>query len=211
MDTLDLSKVQSPDLFFAVLGLYVTQLVVSMAYKPLVYSYFVCPLRHLPGPKDHHFLIGQAPDQFRTGNPNEPFLSYKHFLMRISKARHLSSLLDSAIETEDGVVNYNITKFASLLGASFHKDPLYSYVLHNLSPAQRRDYLPQLLRAVVKACLLSGGIGFQIYDWSACGVVMPPGKGTHDSVLTLFRAGLVPALWKLGVSGCKRADSDMIG
>ncbi|OIW25416.1 cytochrome p450 monooxygenase [Coniochaeta ligniaria NRRL 30616] len=46
------------------------------AYRAFVYPYFVSPLRDLPGPKDHHFFVGQTIHQFTSGHPEEPFRSW---------------------------------------------------------------------------------------------------------------------------------------
>ncbi|KAJ9144138.1 Cytochrome P450 [Pleurostoma richardsiae] len=45
-------------------------------YRTFIYPYCVSPLRHLPGPKDHVFLLGQDVNQFRSGCPNEPYLAW---------------------------------------------------------------------------------------------------------------------------------------
>lgn len=45
-------------------------------YFLFIYPNLVSPLRHLPGPRDHHFLFGQLLHQFLSGNPNEPYLSW---------------------------------------------------------------------------------------------------------------------------------------
>ncbi|KAK0649244.1 cytochrome p450 monooxygenase [Cercophora newfieldiana] len=45
-------------------------------YRLWIYPNFVSPLRHLPGPKNHHFLLGHMISQFFSGNPNEPYLSW---------------------------------------------------------------------------------------------------------------------------------------
>ncbi|KAK3354034.1 cytochrome P450 [Lasiosphaeria hispida] len=64
------------EILVAVLGVYLAQLVAYKTYQFFIYPYFVSPLRHLPGPKDHHFLIGHTLNQFRSGSPNEPFLAW---------------------------------------------------------------------------------------------------------------------------------------
>ncbi|OLN87193.1 Cytochrome P450 709B2 [Colletotrichum chlorophyti] len=46
------------------------------AYNLFIYPFYLSPLRHLPGPKDHHFLIGHVLRQFRTGNPMEPYFAW---------------------------------------------------------------------------------------------------------------------------------------
>ncbi|KAK1960921.1 cytochrome P450 [Colletotrichum sublineola] len=45
-------------------------------YNVFMYPYFFSPLRHIPGPKDHHFLLGDLINQARSGNPIEPYLSW---------------------------------------------------------------------------------------------------------------------------------------
>ncbi len=45
-------------------------------YSIFIEPLFVSPLRHLPGPKNHHFLIGHALNQFRANGPYELYLSW---------------------------------------------------------------------------------------------------------------------------------------
>lgn len=58
------------------IAIFSSLLVLRAIYWLWIYPYYVSPLRHLPGPKDHHFLIGQSVNQFLAGNPNEPYLSW---------------------------------------------------------------------------------------------------------------------------------------
>ncbi|KAK0732281.1 cytochrome P450 [Lasiosphaeris hirsuta] len=74
--TFYLERLLRLEVLWAVLGLYLAQLVAYKAYQLFIYPYFASPLRHLPGPKDHHFLIGHTLNQFQSGSPNEPFLSW---------------------------------------------------------------------------------------------------------------------------------------
>lgn len=60
----------------ASLGIFLAILLLRATYKFWVYPRFISPLRHLPGPKDHHFLLGQGLNQYRSGDPNEPYLSW---------------------------------------------------------------------------------------------------------------------------------------
>ncbi|KAK0619145.1 cytochrome P450 [Immersiella caudata] len=71
-----LKKLLRADVLAAVLGMYVAQIVAYRTYRLFIYPYFVSPLRHLPGPKNHHFLVGHTLHQFRSGSPNQPFLSW---------------------------------------------------------------------------------------------------------------------------------------
>ncbi|KAK2758885.1 cytochrome p450 [Colletotrichum kahawae] len=47
-----------------------------IVYAVFIYPYFVSPLRHIPGPKDHYFLLGHTVNQFLSGDPREPFVSW---------------------------------------------------------------------------------------------------------------------------------------
>ncbi|OIW35435.1 cytochrome P450 [Coniochaeta ligniaria NRRL 30616] len=50
--------------------------IANKVYRLFIYPHYVSPLRHLPGPKDHHFLIGHFLHQYRAGSPNEPYVSW---------------------------------------------------------------------------------------------------------------------------------------
>ncbi|UQC75310.1 cytochrome P450 [Colletotrichum lupini] len=58
------------------IALLVARHVIRAVYYLFIYPYFFSPLRHLPGPKDHHFLVGDLINQARSGNPIEPYLSW---------------------------------------------------------------------------------------------------------------------------------------
>ncbi|PGH20752.1 hypothetical protein AJ80_03512 [Polytolypa hystricis UAMH7299] len=45
-------------------------------YRLFIYPSFLSPLRHLPGPKDNHPLLGQELKKFRATSPNEVYLSW---------------------------------------------------------------------------------------------------------------------------------------
>ncbi|KJR87486.1 cytochrome p450 monooxygenase [Sporothrix schenckii 1099-18] len=45
-------------------------------YLAFMYPNFVSPLRDLPGPKDHHFFLGQLLNQFRSGDPEQPYTDW---------------------------------------------------------------------------------------------------------------------------------------
>ncbi|KAK0620915.1 cytochrome P450 [Immersiella caudata] len=67
MPTLVLSR----HLLWVLTGLFLLQFVARHLHQ-----LFISPLRHLSGPKDHHFLLGQTVNQLRSGSPNEPYLSW---------------------------------------------------------------------------------------------------------------------------------------
>ncbi|KAK1450381.1 cytochrome P450 [Colletotrichum melonis] len=47
-----------------------------LGYNAFLYPFFLSPLRHLPGPKGGHFLIGQMLNQIRTPGPADIFISW---------------------------------------------------------------------------------------------------------------------------------------
>ncbi|CAK7235823.1 hypothetical protein SBRCBS47491_009425 [Sporothrix bragantina] len=55
---------------FAVLGL------IRILYLLFIYPNYVSPLRHLPGPKDHHIFLGQLLNQFRAADPEQPYTAW---------------------------------------------------------------------------------------------------------------------------------------
>ncbi|KAK3316797.1 cytochrome P450 3A5 [Apodospora peruviana] len=59
-----------------ILALVCAQYVLQNLYRIFIYPHYLSPLRHLPGPRDHDFLIGHVRKQFAAGNPNEPYLSW---------------------------------------------------------------------------------------------------------------------------------------
>ncbi|KAK1720254.1 cytochrome P450 [Colletotrichum acutatum] len=58
------------------IALLVGRHVVRAVYYIFIYPYFFSPLRYLPGPKNHHFLVGDLINQAKSGNPIEPYLSW---------------------------------------------------------------------------------------------------------------------------------------
>ncbi|OIW30733.1 cytochrome P450 [Coniochaeta ligniaria NRRL 30616] len=55
---------------------FVSLYIAHKLYQLFVYPRYFSPLRHIPGPKDHHFLLGQAVNQFKANSPNEPYVSW---------------------------------------------------------------------------------------------------------------------------------------
>ncbi|CAK7229981.1 hypothetical protein SCUCBS95973_007418 [Sporothrix curviconia] len=49
---------------------------VRLLYLIFVYPDHVSPLRHLPGPKDHHVFLGQLLNQFRAADPEQPYTAW---------------------------------------------------------------------------------------------------------------------------------------
>ncbi|KAH8907658.1 cytochrome P450 [Coniochaeta sp. PMI_546] len=55
---------------------FVSLYVVYKLYQLFMYPHYFSPLTSIPGPKDHHFLLGQAINQFKANSPNEPYVSW---------------------------------------------------------------------------------------------------------------------------------------
>ncbi|KAF2247316.1 cytochrome P450 [Trematosphaeria pertusa] len=64
------------DIVYSFLVLFCLQYLSINLYYTCIYPFFVSPLRKIPGPKDHHPLIGQTLNQFRANGPYELYLSW---------------------------------------------------------------------------------------------------------------------------------------
>ncbi|EJT71853.1 cytochrome P450 3A5 [Gaeumannomyces tritici R3-111a-1] len=53
------------------LGLMLAQCLLTKMYSICIYPHFVSPLRHLPGPKDNHFFVGQAARLMMAAGPHD--------------------------------------------------------------------------------------------------------------------------------------------
>ena len=91
---------------------------------------------------------------------------------------------------------------ASLNGRVFDNDPVFAYLLLNLSREERLQYLPKYWATLIKAALLNDAIITEAGDWKAASVLLPPGKHIAN-VWTLLPAGILRVLWMVGFSGCK--------
>ncbi|KAF2680332.1 cytochrome P450 [Lentithecium fluviatile CBS 122367] len=64
------------DIIYSFLVLFFLQYLSINLYYTCIYPFFISPLRYIPGPKDHHPLIGQTLNQFRANGPYELYLSW---------------------------------------------------------------------------------------------------------------------------------------
>ncbi|KAK0649782.1 cytochrome P450 [Cercophora newfieldiana] len=107
----------------ALIGLYVSFSLASKAYRIFIYPHYVSPLRHLPGPKDGNFLMGQVIKDFASGNPNEPFMGWMRKWPNVDFIRYLSFF------NSDSLLVVSLAAQKEILGKhcySFAKPPLYS-------------------------------------------------------------------------------------
>ncbi|SPO01403.1 related to benzoate 4-monooxygenase cytochrome P450 [Cephalotrichum gorgonifer] len=79
------------------LFLFLIQYVIVKTYRLFIYPYFLSPLRSLPGPKDHHFLLGQTLRQFTSGSPTEPYTSWVRKWPGADMIRYFSFLNSDAV------------------------------------------------------------------------------------------------------------------
>lgn len=91
---------------------------------------------------------------------------------------------------------------ARLNGRVFDDDPVITYMLLDIPKEERLAYLPTYWSILVKSALLNDALITEADDWKAASVVIPPGRHV-DNVWTLFYAGFLGVLWKMGASGFK--------
>lgn len=99
---------------------------------------------------------------------------------------------------------------ARLNGRVFDDDPVITYMLLDMSKEERLAYLPTYWSILVKSALLNDAVITEADNWKAASVVIPPGKHV-DNAWTLFYAGFMCVLWKMGLSGFKRLWSEFSG
>lgn len=91
---------------------------------------------------------------------------------------------------------------AALLAPLFVTDPVITYMLCNMPAAARTAYMPAYFQALLTAAALNRATFEEVGDWSAAGVLMPPGAKV-DNLWTILQAGFLGVLWNLGVGGCR--------
>ncbi|GLI79933.1 hypothetical protein PoHVEF18_008281 [Penicillium ochrochloron] len=99
---------------------------------------------------------------------------------------------------------------ARLNGRVFDDDPVITYMLLDMPKEERLAYLPTYWSILVKSALLNDALITEADGWKAGSVVIPPGRHV-DNVWTLFYAGFLGVLWKMGASGFKRLWSEFSG
>ncbi|KAH4004636.1 hypothetical protein HBH98_034170 [Parastagonospora nodorum] len=96
-------------------------------YYTFIFPFYVSSLRYMPGPKNHHFFIGHALNQFRANGPYELYLSWSRqwptapFIRYISFA-NTETLLVNSLRAHQEVLStkcYSFVKppfFARIVG-----------------------------------------------------------------------------------------------
>jgi ribosomal protein S18 acetylase RimI-like enzyme len=93
---------------------------------------------------------------------------------------------------------------------AFRDDPVFRYMLSNLSEEERYAWLPDFFKGVFTAAGLNAGLFDEIANWSACSVLMPP-KAKVANPLTLPSAGIFGFILKLGFGGVWRLLVQFVG
>ncbi|KAL1881861.1 hypothetical protein Daus18300_000914 [Diaporthe australafricana] len=88
------------------------------------------------------------------------------------------------------------------LAPAFHGDPVYAWLLHTFDSSEHDSVRLKLFRAFFTQCALNNGMFIEVGGFGACGLLMPPGA-TAENPWTLLQAGLLPALWNIGVGTFK--------
>jgi hypothetical protein len=91
---------------------------------------------------------------------------------------------------------------ARLNGRVFDDDPVIMYMLLEMPKEERLAYLPTYWSILIKSALLNDALITEADGWKAASVVIPPERQV-DNVWTLFYAGFLGVLWKMGASGFK--------
>jgi ribosomal protein S18 acetylase RimI-like enzyme len=99
---------------------------------------------------------------------------------------------------------------ARLNGRVFDDDPVIMYMLLEMPKEERLAYLPTYWSILIKSALLNDALITEADGWKAASVVIPPERQV-DNVWTLFYAGFLGVLWKMGASGFKRLWSEFSG
>ncbi len=95
-----------------------------------------------------------------------------------------------------------LPKATEVIARNFTEDPALRYMLCDLPEDERLAYLPAYMHCLLKASALNDAVFQEANDWSCAAVCMLPGKRV-DNLWTVLPAGLLGALWKLGINGLK--------
>ncbi|KAL2061357.1 hypothetical protein VTL71DRAFT_7630 [Oculimacula yallundae] len=115
------------NVIYLYLALFSVQYTLINIYYTLIYPFYISSLRHIPGPKDHHFFIGHTLNQFRANGPYELYLSWSRQWPKAPFIRYISfanteTLLVNSLRAHQEVLStkcYSFVKppfFARIVG-----------------------------------------------------------------------------------------------
>ncbi|KAK2613191.1 hypothetical protein N8I77_000118 [Diaporthe amygdali] len=97
-----------------------------------------------------------------------------------------------------------VDRTVQALTPAFRGDPVYTWLLHTFDSSDHDSVRRELLRAFFTQCALNDGLFIEVDDYGSCGLLIPPGAAAENP-WTLLQAGIVPALWNIGLGTFKRA------
>ncbi|KAK4209399.1 cytochrome P450 4F5 [Rhypophila decipiens] len=204
-------RVLRQEVALTLLYLYFLRLIASGLYKLFIYPYYVSPLRSLPGPKDHHFLIGHLLNQFGGSHPNEPYVSWMKRWPTVPLIRYFGfgnadSVLVTSLDAHKEILQ---TKASSFEKPTFFRRMVRDIVGHNglglvegeEHKKQRRalsalfshknveSFIPQLRKKATDLCSL---LDDKIRDEAGIADVVSLYSKTTLDIIGLFAAGKEP-------------------
>ncbi|KAJ0115560.1 hypothetical protein J7T55_010382 [Diaporthe amygdali] len=97
-----------------------------------------------------------------------------------------------------------VDRTVQALTPAFRGDPVYTWLLHTSNSSDHESVRFKLLRAFLTQCALNNGLFIEVDDYGSCGLLIPPGAAAENP-WTLLQAGIIPALWNIGLGTFKRA------
>ncbi|KAK8033597.1 cytochrome P450 [Apiospora marii] len=76
VNSLSNTKSNNPQLFSFAAILFLGQYLLLKIYRVFLFHRYFSPFRHLPGPKDNHFLFGQSINFLRAESPNDLYIQW---------------------------------------------------------------------------------------------------------------------------------------
>lgn len=100
-----------------------------------------------------------------------------------------------------------IDRTVELLTSAFYADPVYRWFLHDFPLSQYPNILPKFFRPFLVQALLNDALLIEAGNSSSCGLIVPPGSRLENP-WTILQAGLMPAVWNVGIGTLKIYSND---
>ncbi|KAL2074208.1 hypothetical protein VTL71DRAFT_7986 [Oculimacula yallundae] len=102
-----------------------------------------------------------------------------------------------------------VSRAIPLMAEAFATDPVITYLLHHMTPAQFTAYLPKYFNGVLTAAAMNKGIFAEADDFKSCTILLPPGCHV-DNFWTLIPAGFIGMVWDVGVKAAYRMLGELL-